>query len=168
MEGIIVAFLELLVVLLDGIGLACVGADVLVQAPALVLIEDFEERNDLAIDVRGGAVGPGHAAPGDDDGPEQAAVGVAHCVDVRVVHPEDRTAVHGTRTGALGDRPDVDVHLAGHERYPLPAWAQRFVTRVDHSPVRCGQPAARGITAAEAQLLLDCLCDSRGDGCYVG
>jgi hypothetical protein len=23
-----------------------------------------------------------------------------------------------------------------HERYPLPAWAQRFAVRVDHSPAR--------------------------------
>ena len=46
------------------------------------------------------------------------------------------------------------------KRYPLPAWAQHFVVRVDHSPARWGRPATRGLTTAEAMTLLEDLCDS--------
>jgi hypothetical protein len=55
-----------------------------------------------------------------------------------------------------------DYALA-HERYQLPAWAQRFVARVDHAPARWKRPATRGITAAEALMLLEGLCDTRVD-----
>jgi len=59
------------------------------QEPALVLVHDREERHELAVDVLRCPVGPGHAAAGDDDRPDQARVRVRDLVDVRVVHPED-------------------------------------------------------------------------------
>jgi hypothetical protein len=55
-----------------------------------------------------------------------------------------------------------DRYTLGRARYPLPRWARRFVMRVDHAPARWRRPATRGITAAEALLLLEDLCDSKG------
>jgi hypothetical protein len=54
-----------------------------------------------------------------------------------------------------------DSYALADARYPLPAWAQHFVVRVDYVPARWKRPATRGITAAEALLLLEGLCDSR-------
>ena len=70
-----------------------------------------------------------------------------------------------TRNGhpAWGASVGTDGYDLADESYPLPAWAQHFVVRVDHSPTRWKRPAARGITAAEALLLLEDLCASRVD-----
>ena len=57
-----------------------------------------------------------------------------------------------------------DRYTLGRARYPLPRWARRFVMRVDHAPAYWQRPATRGITAAEALLLLEDLCDNGGDG----
>jgi hypothetical protein len=57
---------------------------------------------------------------------------------------------------------DRDSYAVADTRYPLPAWAQYFVARVDHAPARWKRPAAQGITVAEA-LLLEGLCASRLD-----
>ena len=59
---------------------------------------------------------------------------------------------------------DSDSYTLAGARYPLPAWAQLFIARVDHSPARWKRPATQGITAAEALLLLEGLGDNRGDG----
>jgi Homeodomain-like domain len=64
---------------------------------------------------------------------------------------------------APGASVGTDGYDVADERYPLPAWAQHFVVRVDHSPARWKRPATRGITAAEALLLLEGLCASRLD-----
>ena len=62
-----------------------------------------------------------------------------------------------------------DSYDLADERYPLPTWAQHFVVRVDHSPARWKWPAAHGLTAAEALLLLlEGLGDRRGDGLTDG
>jgi hypothetical protein len=66
----------------------------------------------------------------------------------------------GRAWGASVDRESYS--LAG-ARYPLPAWAQYFVGRVDHAPARWKRPVAHGITAAEALRLLEGLCASRLD-----
>jgi hypothetical protein len=69
------------------------------------------------------------------------------------------------RNGHAGQGASVDCDsysLAG-ARYPLPAWAQLFVARVDHAPARWQRPAAQGLTAAEALRLLEGLCASRLD-----
>jgi hypothetical protein len=58
---------------------------------------------------------------------------------------------------------DSDSYTLAGARYPLPAWAQLFIARVDHSPARWKRPAAHGITAAEALRLLEGLCASRLD-----
>jgi hypothetical protein len=59
---------------------------------------------------------------------------------------------------------DSDSYALADERYPLPAWAQLFIARVDHAPARWKRPAAQGLTAAEALRLLEGLCASRLDG----
>ncbi|HKC74571.1 MAG TPA: hypothetical protein VKF37_10270 [Chloroflexota bacterium] len=59
---------------------------------------------------------------------------------------------------------DSDSYTLAGARYPLPAWAQLFIARVDHSPARWKRPAAHGITAAEALRLLEGLCASKLDG----
>jgi hypothetical protein len=56
-----------------------------------------------------------------------------------------------------------DSYAVAVARYPLPAWAQHFVARVDHAPVRWKRSAAQGLTAAEALRLLEGLCASRLD-----
>jgi hypothetical protein len=58
---------------------------------------------------------------------------------------------------------DRDSYAVDDERYPLPAWAQYFVARVDHTPASWKPPAAQGLTAAEALRLLEGLCASRLD-----
>jgi hypothetical protein len=57
-----------------------------------------------------------------------------------------------------------DSYDVAHQRYPLPAWAQRFVARVDHAPAHWKRPATQGLTAAEALRLLEGLSEGRGDG----
>jgi hypothetical protein len=64
---------------------------------------------------------------------------------------------------ALGASVDRDSYAVDDERYPLPAWAQYFVARVDHTPASWKPPAAQGLTAAEALRLLEGLCASRLD-----
>ena len=59
---------------------------------------------------------------------------------------------------------DSDSYTLAGARYPLPAWAQLFIARVDHSPARWKRPAAQGLTAAEALRLLEGLCASKLDG----
>ena len=65
---------------------------------------------------------------------------------------------------AQGASVHSDSYTLAGTRYPLPAWAQLFVARVDHAPAHWKRPATGGITAAEALLLLEGLGDSRGDG----
>ena len=64
---------------------------------------------------------------------------------------------------AWGVSVDRDSYALADECYPLPAWAQYFVARVDHTPARWKRPAAQGLTAAEALRLLEGLCASRLD-----
>jgi hypothetical protein len=64
---------------------------------------------------------------------------------------------------ARGTSVASDSYSLADARYPLPAWAQHFVVRVDHSPARWKRPAAQGLTAAEALRLLEGLCASRLD-----
>ena len=67
---------------------------------------------------------------------------------------------NGDRGASVGS---ASYELAG-ERYPVPAWAQYFVARVDHAPGRWKRLAAQGLTVAEALRLLEGLCASRLDG----
>jgi hypothetical protein len=59
---------------------------------------------------------------------------------------------------------DRDSYALAHERYPLPAWAQHFVARVDYAGAYWGPPGTQAITAAEALRLLEGLSDNGGDG----
>jgi hypothetical protein len=69
------------------------------------------------------------------------------------------------RNGHAGQGASVarDSYAVVDARYPLPAWAQYFVARVDYAPARWKRPAAQGLTAAEALRLLEGLCASRLD-----
>jgi hypothetical protein len=84
--------------------------------------------------------------------------------DAKHAHVEgDDGALPARATATLpGASVGSDSYAQADERYPLPAWAQHCVVRVDHSPARWKRPATPGITAAEA-LLLEGLCDSRVD-----
>jgi hypothetical protein len=64
---------------------------------------------------------------------------------------------------ARGTSVASDSYSLADARYPLPAWAQHFVVRVDHSPARWKRPAAQGISASQALRLLDGLDEGRGD-----
>ena len=64
---------------------------------------------------------------------------------------------------AWGVSVDRDSYAVADARYPLPAWAQYFVARVDHASVRWKRSAAQGLTAAEALRLLEGLCASKLD-----
>jgi hypothetical protein len=57
----------------------------------------------------------------------------------------------------------VSIPLGPRARGPRAEDPQYFVARVDHAPARWKRPAAQGLTAAEALLLLEGLCDNRVD-----
>jgi hypothetical protein len=67
---------------------AGVAADVRLQVPAPVLIEDGEHRDELAVDVGRSPILVQAPVAADDDRPDQACVGLARLVDVRVIHPD--------------------------------------------------------------------------------
>src|SRR5581483_321491 len=79
---------------------------------AQVLVEDVEERDDLAVDVLRGSAGPGHAPPGDDDRADEAGGGVRDLVGVGGVGPQHRAFVVRAGTGPLRHGPDVGVLAA--------------------------------------------------------
>src|SRR6185503_10198232 len=69
--------------------------------PAVLLFHLHERRDDLAIHIVGRAVSARFAARRDDHRAKQAGVDVPHLVDMGVVHPHDRAAVHRSGTGPV-------------------------------------------------------------------
>src|SRR5262249_53380512 len=92
-----------------------VGGNVLLQVPTLVLVERREERDDLAVDVFGRAVGVCLASPRHDDGSYQARGDVSVFAGVRGIHPHGRTGIV-LRPGQLRNVPLVRERRPGRHR----------------------------------------------------
>jgi hypothetical protein len=77
------------------------------RVDALQLVHDAEQRDKLAVHVSGRGVGGalGGTLAGDNDGSNQARVGVCNLVHVAVVQPHLGAWVIGGRARALGDEP---------------------------------------------------------------
>ena len=92
------------------LGIGSVGLDIVVEIPTGVLVENHVEIDELAIHIFRLAIGPGHAARGDDDGADQTALHAPHSRASGRARPAnwDRRA----RARALRHLPGVDVGLS--------------------------------------------------------
>src|SRR5580692_8898063 len=101
----------------DGLAFLCaldrgrVSCNVLVQIPALVLVNHVKERNEFTVHVTRRTVGTGHPARGYDDRADQTGVDIPLFVDVRMVEPDDGARIARARAGPLGDLPRIGVRL---------------------------------------------------------
>ena len=84
----LVAFLELAILLPNGVRRASETLDIGVEVGAHVLVEDHEQGDELPVHVLGRTVRIGASTPRDDDGADKAGIDVDAFVIVRMIEPD--------------------------------------------------------------------------------
>ncbi len=99
----------LLVSARDRCRIAGIGIDIVFEVPALILIDFRKGHDELTIHVGRGPVFAHHPSLRDDHHPHESRVDVLGFVEVRVIHPHDRTALVRGRPRSLRHGPDIPV-----------------------------------------------------------